>query len=173
MLSALALVVGLVLGVLGERSVMHAPLLGSTTFEAQHFAGDVFNGLKDTKMMSAGVLVGPVNTGANTLQIGTNGTSLSQLLKGNCALIGMDASQAATTTEPYDCAVANVKSGDVVLAQLELSASLGTQPGWVITGAKASTTPGYITVLVENITGAAAVPSVTGVGSSTAFVALR
>ncbi len=123
-----------------------------------------------------------VNASTTRVSIGTNGTSMNQVIHGSCTLIGggasptppsgIDASQTASTTAPYDCAVTGVVSGDIVLAQFSTSTPMYVS-GWVIEGAKASTTAGYITVLVANLTGIARVPSASGVGSSTAYIIIR
>jgi hypothetical protein len=102
------------------------------------------------------------------LKVGQNGSTFAELKATTCDLIGSNASQAASTTVAYDCAVTGIASGDVVLAQLASSTpgSASQAGSWEIQAAKASTTAGYVTVLLKN-NGAAAVPSVTGVGSST------
>lgn len=104
------------------------------------------------------------NTGVAT--IGTNGSAISELKATTCNLIGTNASQAASTTVAYDCAVTGVASGDVVMAMLASSTPSTLTYGWDIRAAKASSTAGYVTVLLYN-GGIAAVPSVSSVGSST------
>ena len=97
-----------------------------------------------------------------------NGTELTGLVAGSCNLIGTNASQAASSTKAYDCAVTNMTSSYKVMAILASSTApvtAGIGP-WSIDAAKASTTAGYVTVLLHNY-GASAVPSATGVGSST------
>lgn len=117
-----------------------------------------------------------VTTGAlesdGTFQAGASGSSITQLLKGNCALIGTDASQVGTSTAAYDCAVTGVVSGDTVIAQLATTTSFIAARNWAITGAKASTTAGYITVMLTNL-GQTSVPSVIGVGSTTSYIVIR
>src|SRR3990167_3596255 len=50
------------------------------------------------------------------------------------------------------------------------ASSLSTTTGYTfITAGKATTTAGYINVLISNLTGTARVPSVSGVGSSTNY----
>ncbi len=100
---------------------------------------------------------------------GSSGTRVGPVIIGNCALIGTDGSQAASSTLPYDCAVTGVVSGDFVQAQIATTTVFKVSTGWAISGGGASTTAGYITVLLSNNTGAAATPSVTGVGSTTAY----
>ncbi len=126
-------------------------------------------------------------TGASTLTggitVGSSGTAVTQLIKGSCTtwnggiaagINGMDGNHPASTTEAYDCAVTGAVSGDLVFAQFATSTFNGSagQTTWLIAGAKASSTSGYITVLITNY-GPAAVPSVTGVGSSTSYLIIR
>ena len=107
-------------------------------------------------------------TSTGTLKIGSNGSTISEIQATSCDLIGTNGSQAASTTKPYDCAITGIASGDVAFAQLATSTAIGSGSlGWAIVASKASTTAGYVTVLLANLTGAAAVPSATSVGSST------
>lgn len=118
-----------------------------------------------------------ISVGTNTaptargLKVGDNGSEFTELKATTCNLIGTDGSQTASTTSAYSCAVTGVASGDVVMAILSSSTpafpQTGVNPGWMIIGAKASTTAGFVEVLLTNFTGAAAIPSVTSVGSST------
>lgn len=102
-----------------------------------------------------------------TVKIGTNGATMTELKATTCNLIGTNGSHTASTTVAYDCAVTGVASGDVVLAQLASSTPVGGGAfGWDIRGAIASTTAGYVTVLLYN-GGPSVVPSATSVGSST------
>ncbi len=120
-------------------------------------------------------------TSSGTLKVGSSGTTLTQIIKGTCTsfngagLNSIDGSQPATSTRPYDCAVTGVVAGDVVIAQFATSTASqanGNIP-WQITGAKASTTAGFITVLIFNPLGTAVVPSSIGIGSSTAYIIIR
>jgi len=108
----------------------------------------------------------------STLQIGSSGTAFTQVVGSTCNLIGTDTSQTASTTKAYDCAVTGVTSSDKVLAMLASSTPVGGSVGWSISAAKASTTAGYVTVLLYN-NGVAAIPSVTSVGSSTVVMAFH
>ena len=119
-------------------------------------------------------------TGASTLTGGVTvgaGTAITEILKGSCTSFNgngansIDGSHAASTTRAYDCAVTGVEDGDLVFAQLATSTANGSIT-WLVAGAKASTTDGYITVMITNY-GAAAVPSATGVGSSTSYLIIR
>lgn len=103
--------------------------------------------------------------------IGATGsaTNNAAVIDTTCSLIGTDASQAATSTVLYDCAVTGVTSSYIVTAQLATTTLSRTNLGtmwWSIAAAKASTTAGYVTVTLANF-GSAATPSATGVGSST------
>lgn len=100
-------------------------------------------------------------TAASPVQTKMYGTS--------CTLIGTDISHTASTTKPYDCAITGVTSSDKVMAIYASTTPIGAGNtlGWTVMGAKASTTAGYVTILLGNFTGASAAPSVTSVGSTT------
>lgn len=104
---------------------------------------------------------------AGKLTVGATGTAVTQLNFASCDLIGSNASQAASTTLPYDCAVTGVTSSSKVIALLASSTPRGGSSSWEIVGAIASSTSNFVTVLLTN-NGPAAVPSVSSVGSSTA-----
>lgn len=130
---------------------------------------------------------GDITTTAGNLTVGSNGTAISKIMKGTCYLTnygvagsGIDASQEASTTVVYQCAATNgastaitgVVSGDTTFVQFATSTA-EVLNGWVIVGSTASSTNGYINVLVSNLTGTAAVPSAFGVGSSTSYIIMR
>lgn len=107
------------------------------------------------------------NLSADTLfKVGANGSDIHELKATTCNLLGMDASHNATSTKPYQCNVTGVASDDVVLAQLSTTTANTLYGGWVITSAVA-TTSSAVQITILNLTGAAAVPSATAVGSST------
>jgi len=108
------------------------------------------------------------------LEIGQRSSGLTNIIATTCNLIGTNQSQTASTSKAYDCAVTGAKSGDLVFAKLASStpAVVGV-PGWTIGATLASTTAGYITVQLVNQTGAAAIPAVTSVGSSTQVLIIR
>jgi hypothetical protein len=113
-----------------------------------------------------------------TFRVGTGGTPFTKFLMGTCTLgtlgaASIDASHAASTTKSYDCPVTGAASGDTVLAQIATSSSNTLTNGWVVVGAKASSTANYISVTISNLTGTANVPSATGVGSSTSYIISR
>ncbi|HEY4503917.1 MAG TPA: hypothetical protein VJJ28_02320 [Candidatus Paceibacterota bacterium] len=125
-----------------------------------------------------------VNASTTRVSVGSSGTTVQQIIHGTCTSFtastlatGDGISHAASTTKSYDCAVTGVVSGDVVIAQFATSTpnsagSLFTQAVWSIVGAKASSTSGYISLLIWN-NGPAAVPSAVGVGSSTNYIIIR
>lgn len=110
-------------------------------------------------------------TTSNGILVGTLGTGMAQILNGTCN-IPANASVAATSTANFDCAVSNVQSGDRVFASLAASTTIASQ--YVIRSVQASTTAGFITFTLLNLTGTAAVPSATnGFGSTTAYYIVR
>lgn len=130
----------------------------------------VLGGTTNYDILSAASL--QIGSGCDNANGTCTGTRVSQLLKGSCALIGTDASQTGTSTVAYDCAVTGVVAGDTVIAQLSTSTPFSTSRSWDIVAAKASSTSGFITVLLAN-NGQTAIPSVTGVGSSTNYMIMR
>lgn len=96
-------------------------------------------------------------------------TNLSKVVVATANAIGMDASQAATTTASYDYAVTGVVSTDFVTSVMLSTTTQATllTSNWVVASAKASTTAGFVTVRLVNLTGGTATPSASAVGSST------
>lgn len=83
-------------------------------------------------------------------------TNIGDIKSGSCNLISSAFTGiAASSSLPYDCAVAGVVSTDQVFAQFATSSS--PYGGWLITGAAASSTAGFITINAVNNTGGAAV----------------
>ncbi len=106
-------------------------------------------------------LTGPNSGVTNAFQVdsgsfafGANGTSLSQIIDGNGSIIG-NKPVTASTTVAFDIAVTGVVSGDRCIAQA--ASTTQTLLGFSIVGCSASTTSGFITLLVANATGASAV----------------
>jgi hypothetical protein len=102
--------------------------------------------------------------------------SITQLIAGSCNLISADSAQLATTTASYDCAVTGVRSGDKVIASMSTSTNASANfltSGWAIRSAHASTTNGYITIDVMNLTGKSTILSSTAVGSSTNYIIFK
>lgn len=121
-----------------------------------------------------GLKVG-ANCGDSFSSSAANGCqSTTHLIAKTCNLIGTDSSQTASTTKAYDCAITGVTSSDNIIALLATSSPVGGVSsgtiGWNIAAADASTTAGFVTVLLSNLTGANAVPSANGIGSSTSVL---
>jgi len=108
---------------------------------------------------------------AATLKVGSNGSTMSEIKATAATIAGTtDTSHTASTTKYYYAAVTGVASGDVVFAQLATSSpgfanSFGL--GWAITAAKASTTAGYVDLMVANFSGQSIAPSASGGFGST------
>jgi len=145
----IAVVVVAIIAIVGlispKAGIVQIPELGGGT--------RMINGLSTT---STSPDAGEVQT--TYLTTGSSGTKVDQLITGTCSLLltgGTNVTIAATTTKIADCAVSGVVTGDVVFAQFATSTAVNG--GWTITSAAASTTSGYITVGVQNNTGASAV----------------
>lgn len=109
-----------------------------------------------------------VATFAGGTKIGSSGTQLTQVLTATCSLIG-NASVTASTTAAFDCAVAGAVSGDKVFAQAATSSP--SYMGFLITGASASTTSGFVTLKIFNGNATAVVPN--SIASSTSLLIVR
>lgn len=116
---------------------------------------------------------------SSDVTLGTSGTTFSAGLIGTtCNLIGSDVTVTASTSRAFDCAVTGVTSSFSTMAQLATSTgsgvacSQGTANCWSIIGSKASSTAGFVTVVLLN-QGPSAIPSVTAVGSSTVIWAFK
>ncbi len=136
-------------------------------------------GTQDTSVFGAstpgtrfphGITIGlPQNSPTNIGDIKVTTCALSNLgVTGQ----GIDVSQAASTTQRYSCAVTGIVSGDIVIPVIA-STTIQTVNGWVIAGALASSTAGYVDVLLSNFTGTAKVPSAQGIGSTTALIIVK
>lgn len=88
----------------------------------------------------------------STFTQGSSGTALTQLISGTGAFIGANLAQAATTSQAYDIAVSGVQVNDKVFVSLSTTTT-STNLGWRVLGASASSTSGYITVTLQNLTG--------------------
>jgi len=134
--------------------------------------GGVYNQV--TKYFYDGINVGTSgqytisSTGAvtNTASVttGTNGSTISFVKATTCNLVG--GTIAATSSAVGDCAVTGVVAGDLVIPTLATSTA-----NVVATGARASSTAGFVTVRLLNLTGSAS--SFTAVGSSTTLFIFR
>lgn len=108
-----------------------------------------------------------------------NGSALSGMSFGTCALINDNSAPeatsftvAATSTASYSCTATNVLTTDTaVFAQFATTTSAGNV-GWWVTGASASTTAGAIVVTVYNGTGGSAIIPAS-LASSTHYMVLR
>lgn len=121
-------------------------------------------------------LTGAANGATNTLQIdggtmviGASGSSITQVLKGIGSIIG-NRSVTASTTAAFDIAVTGAVSGDTCFAMA--ASTTQTSIGFNIVGCSASTTANFITLLVSNATGAAAVVPYP-IASATQFMVIR
>lgn len=116
----------------------------------------------------------PVNTSGllsttGTFQLGAAGSVQANQVNTTCSMIANSPSVGTTTQYAYCAGVAGVTSADNVDANFATSSTALTDQ-WVITGAKASTTPGAIDFRLLNLTGTAAsksMSSVTTIGSTT------
>lgn len=82
-------------------------------------------------------------------------TKLTAVRSGTCNMIAPSFTFAASSSQPFDCAIPGVKSGDVVWLGFATSSANGA--GWLVTQASASTTAGYVTGRLVNNTGTSAV----------------
>lgn len=158
-------------GIIGGLVVVGVSLVFTST---PNFSGTTH--LSGVTIGSSGLVLengGDVALGSSsTLTVGPSGTALTQVISGTCNFIGMDASQTASTTVAYDCAVTGVVAGDKVILGTPTTTPT-TFLGWNINGASASSTSGYITAYFTNMTGANAIPSAGKVGSSTPYIVIR
>lgn len=96
---------------------------------------------------------------------GTNGTRVGPIISKTCSLAANTFTIAATSTALFDCAVTGVVSGDNVFVQsATTTGAFGA--GWLVAGAIASSTSGFVSVSIYNGTGASAVVPA-GIASST------
>lgn len=86
-------------------------------------------------------------------QIGPTGTLNANSQFGTCNLIGGSAGLIASTTANFDCAVTGIQKGDTIVADLGANAPLGPSLGFMLVKAVASSTNGYITFTIANLTG--------------------
>lgn len=122
-------------------------------------------------MAVRGLQVGTTTFGTGNSNEAT--TSISRLLMGMCELIGTNVTVTASTTAPFDCVAPGVITTDFILSGIATTTKFTTanSNGFIIVGAAASTTNGFITFLVSNATGSGRNPSTSGFGSSTIYMA--
>jgi len=161
-IAIVALILGIAIGAVvgGNNQPQNSPIVGGMT-------------------NLDGLTITPVDSG-DGLTVGSSGTNVSFIASGTCTLVtgagGTDESHTASTTEPYDCAVTGAVSGDDVLMQFATSTETTStvSSGWVIVGAKASTTSGYITANILNFSGGTRAISASGqIASTTTYLILR
>lgn len=92
----------------------------------------------------------------NGTEVFTSGGFLAGATTGTCSLIGSVASIPASTTVAFDCAVTGIVSGDITFSQFATTTASSGGPGWLITQSSASTTSGFLTLNVTNLTGTTA-----------------
>jgi hypothetical protein len=102
--------------------------------------------------------VGSGCNGGNTYP-GCTGTKVSKVLRGTGSLIGSP-SIAATSSAPMDIAVTGVVAGDNVFVSMATTSRVSTGVNWLVCGASASSTSGFITVNVCNNSGIAGIPPI-------------
>lgn len=105
-------------------------------------------------------------TPPGSLSVGTttSATAFTFIKKGTCNLVG--GTIAATSTGFAACAVTGALAGDLVFATFATSS-----PGAAIVGAQASSTAGYITLKILNLSGASR--DTTAFGTGTAYLIVR
>lgn len=120
----------------------------------------------------------------STMQIGTNGTLMNRLNAGQCYVQAYATTIAASTTAQVDCqgtaltyvtntsndtTLTGVAFGDNVVAEFSTTTAVvaGAYGSIAVVGASASTTAGYISLRVENLTGALFTWPITGAATGT------
>jgi hypothetical protein len=88
------------------------------------------------------------------LIVGNQGSALAQVIDTTCTGIAYG-SLAASSSRQMDCAVAGVLPGDRVQVDLPLAANIGPSYNFDIGGQGASSTAGYVSYWLNNMTGAA------------------
>lgn len=106
-------------------------------------------------------------------QIGPTGTLNLNTQFGTCNLIGTNVTIAATSTQNYDCPVAGIKPGDLVLADPSSNMGGGVLGNIYPIRAVASTTAGFVTFTLINLSGVASTTLGTNVASSTEYLSYR
>lgn len=102
---------------------------------------------------------------------GSSGSRVGPMIMTSCSLIFSNGGYtvAATTSTPVDCAVTGIVPGDVVVANFG-STSPVVNGGWLVTQANASSTAGFVTLHIQNLTGTANLIPGPGTASSTNVV---
>lgn len=137
-------------------------------FVPKLFSAQALGGATNYDTISASVL--QIGSGCNSSFGTCTGTSVSQIVKGTCNLIGAP-TITATSSAAMDCAVSGVVAGDTVFFT-QPTTTPSTFEGWRVTSANASSTSGFITFILYNATGANAIPPITAT-SSIGYLILR
>lgn len=119
-----------------------------------------------------GLVIQPVeSTDVFKVTDGTYGSGYRLISTGTCSLLA-HSSIPATTTRSVDCVIPEAVSGDIIFMNLAASTTLASQ--YVIKSSQASSTSGFATAQLLNLTGGTAVPANTnGFGSSTVYQLFR
>lgn len=119
---------------------------------------------------------------SSTMQVGTNGTVFSQEVSGACYIQPYSATIAASSTAAVDCQgtmatgglttvndtpLTGVATGGFSIGILSTSTSGTVSNGLVLSGLSASSTPGYLTGTISNLTGKTFTWPTTGTASGT------
>ena len=132
--------------------------------------GYVFPGVKEVVTSFSGQPFLETQYFQQGLSIGNRATVLEKVTAGTGSLIYSNSSVTATTTKAFDIAVTGVTVNDNVFVQAATTTAIYL--GWDIIGASASTTSGYITLIIANNTGGTAnVPR--NIASSTNYLIIR
>lgn len=99
---------------------------------------------------------------------GSNGSRVGPIIIGTGALISANVSVAASSSQEFDIAVTGVVPGDSVNAQIA-SSTVASSLGWQVRSAIASSTAGFVAVVLSNLTGAAANPHTAGIDSAVMY----
>lgn len=142
-------------------------IIGVYTPQGQSFLGAVTGETNYNTIGGTGIKVGS-NCGDSFTSTAANGCKeTTHLIATTCSLILTGVPQAATTTKAYDCAITGITSSDTVtLAQLSTTTINGANQLFNIAGSKASTTAGFLTVILENESGGSLDPNALGIGGT-------
>lgn len=149
--------------------------------------GGYISGLVDNNQ--SGTLGGSTsddwNVGGNlavtgTSAFGSSGTAVAKINTGTCYIKAYATTIAATSTATVDCqataavdvsgisSLSGITAGDVVSVNLATSTAGTTSGGLALIGASASSTSGYITLRLSNLTGTTYTWPTTGTATGTA-----
>lgn len=164
------------LGVIAVVLLLVGGIVGYAFHGSSHSAFGATADCQQTTCLSGGLSITSGLLQANgTLQIGSSGSSFSQVLSGTCTLTANFAITASTTRN-VACAITGVLTGDKVFISLPATTSAASSK-FVVTGVTASTTAGQVDISLTNtnIDGLGnTIPAATnGFGSSTQYLILR